>query len=120
MNAVLKQAPAEAATVLFYVQHLLGIGHLQRASVIARALDQAGMSVVMACGGVPVPGLNLGSNGGALRVVQLPPVRVLDERFAELVDREGRPIDAAWKAAGRSMPPGRRPARPIWWRFSIA
>ncbi|MEE8535149.1 MAG: hypothetical protein V3S45_03825, partial [Kiloniellales bacterium] len=103
MNAVLKQAPAEAATVLFYVQHLLGIGHLQRASVIARALDRAGMSVVMACGGVPVPGLNLGanggSNGGALRVVQLPPVRVLDERFAELVDRAGRPIDAAWKAA---------------------
>jgi predicted glycosyltransferase len=42
--------------VLFYVQHLLGIGHLARASRIARALTQDGFDVTMVTGGMPVPG----------------------------------------------------------------
>ena len=83
------------ADVLVYVQHLLGIGHLRRAAIIAKALDRAGLEVVLASGGMPVAGLDL---GGA-RLVQLPPVRARDETFAVLVDRDDRPIDAAWKAA---------------------
>ncbi len=83
------------ADVLVYVQHLLGIGHLRRAAIIARALDRAGLEVVLASGGMPVAGLDL---GGA-RLTQLPPVRALDETFAVLVDHNDRPIDAAWKAA---------------------
>ncbi len=81
--------------VLIYVQHLLGIGHLRRAAIIARALDRAGLAVVLISGGAPVPGLDL---GGA-RLVQLAPVRSLDESFGTLVDENDRPIDAAWKAA---------------------
>ena len=84
-----------AADVLVYVQHLLGIGHLRRVAVIAKALDRAGLEVVLASGGMPVAGLDL---GGA-RLIQLPPVKAQDETFAVLVDRDDRPIDAAWKAA---------------------
>ena len=83
------------ADVLVYVQHLLGIGHLRRAAIIAKALDRAGLEVVLASGGMPVAGLDL---GGA-RLMQLPPVKAQDETFAVLVDRDDRPIDAAWKAA---------------------
>ncbi len=83
------------ADVLVYVQHLLGIGHLHRAAIIAKALDRVGLEVVLASGGMPVAGLDL---GGA-RLTQLPPVRAQDETFAVLVDRQDRPIDAPWKAA---------------------
>ncbi len=78
--------------VLFYVQHLLGIGHLRRAAVIARALHSAGTRVVFVSGGLPVKDLDI----GGCELVQLPPARVLDEDFS-IVDEDGRPIDAAWK-----------------------
>jgi predicted glycosyltransferase len=81
--------------VLFYVQHLLGIGHLRRAALIAKAMDRAGLRVVLVSGGQPVPGLDIG--GAAL--VQLPPVRARDDTFSVLADGEGQPVDEAWKAA---------------------
>ncbi len=34
------------ADVLVYVQHLLGIGHLRRAAIIAKALDRAGLDTL--------------------------------------------------------------------------
>ena len=43
-------------SVLFHVQHLLGIGHLRRAGAIARGLVAAGLDVTVASGGAPVPG----------------------------------------------------------------
>ena len=79
---------------MFYVQHLLGIGHLRRAALIARALDRAGLKVVFVTGGVPVPELDV---DGA-RVAQLPPVRTRDVSFSALVDEAGREVDEAWKA----------------------
>ena len=39
------------STVLFYVQRLLGIGHVFRATRIARALASAGARVHLAWGG---------------------------------------------------------------------
>ncbi len=88
---------AERADVLFYVQHLLGIGHLRRASVLARALDRAGLNVIFVSGGQPVPGTDV----GGCDFVQLPPVRTLDESFSALVDAEGRELDEAGKTARR-------------------
>ena len=41
--------------VLFHVQHLLGIGHLQRSLRIAEALVDAGIAVTLVHGGTPVP-----------------------------------------------------------------
>jgi predicted glycosyltransferase len=84
-----------SADILFYVQHLLGIGHLRRSAAIVRALDVAGLRVVLVSGGLPVPGLDI---GGA-RLVQLPPLKSLDERFSGLVDGEGQAVDEACKAA---------------------
>ena len=74
----------------FYVQHLLGIGHLKRAAAITRALRKAGVEVTLASGGMPVEGID---------VLQLPPVSSAD--FKTLLDQHGRPVDEAWKARRR-------------------
>src|SRR5438067_5813223 len=76
-------------TVFFYVQHLLGIGHLKRAATLARALRDAGFRVVLASGGVPVASIPVD--------VQLPPASAADISFKTLVDDAGQPINEAWK-----------------------
>jgi len=84
--------------VFFYVQHLLGIGHLRRAAAITRALERHGLTVAFVAGGEPVSGLDL---GGA-DVVQLPPARAGDSGFGSIVDAAGRPIDDAWRDRRRA------------------
>ena len=84
-------------TILIYVQHLLGIGHLKRAAAIARELSKKGARVVVASGGMPEPRVSL---GGA-ELVQLPPAVSADATFSAIHDAHGRPIDDAWKAARR-------------------
>ncbi|MGO6906718.1 glycosyl transferase, partial [Rhizobium ruizarguesonis] len=44
-----------APRIFFYVQHLLGIGHIARASRIANALVKDGFDVTVVTGGLPVP-----------------------------------------------------------------
>ncbi|MDJ0980401.1 MAG: glycosyl transferase, partial [Kiloniellales bacterium] len=85
--------------VLFYVQHLLGIGHLKRAALICRALTKAGLETTLVSGGLPVPGLDIG--GARLR--QLPPLRSADMSFSALLDEAGRPIDEAWQEQRRDL-----------------
>jgi predicted glycosyltransferase len=85
------------ADILFYVQHLLGIGHLRRAALIAKALDRAGLRVVFVSGGMPLPDLDI---GGA-ELAQLPPLRTADADFSGLVDGAGQPVDEAWRDARR-------------------
>lgn len=85
------------ADILLYVQHLLGIGHLRRAALIAKALDRVGLEVVFVTGGMPVPGLDI---GGA-ELAQLPPLRTADTEFSALVDGAGQPVDEAWRDARR-------------------
>jgi predicted glycosyltransferase len=72
----------------FYVQHLLGIGHLKRATILARALGSAGFEVTLVSGGLPVPGFE---------VVQLPPAATADLTFKTLVDEAGKPVTEDWK-----------------------
>jgi predicted glycosyltransferase len=84
-----------APRVFFYVQHLLGIGHLKRAAAIARALIEAGAEVDLVLGGAPVSGI---APDGA-RVVQLPPAIASDAQFTNLLDEAGNKVDDAWKAA---------------------
>ncbi|HQS15850.1 glycosyltransferase [Reyranella sp.] len=83
------------ARVFFYVQHLLGIGHLRRAATLARALAAGGFDVLLVSGGAPVDGLAL---GGA-RLHQLPPVRAADARLKELARLDGSPLDEAFRAS---------------------
>jgi predicted glycosyltransferase len=78
--------------VFFYVQHLLGIGHLRRAATIARAIEEAGMAVAFVSGGEPVAGVEI---GGA-RLIQLPPARSGDSGFGRIVDEHGAPVTDEW------------------------
>ena len=79
--------------VLFWVQHLLGIGHVRRAAVIAGALREAGARVTLAAGGFPVAA----AEPQGIDRIQLPPVRAAGADFSMLVDDAGRPIDDAWR-----------------------
>ena len=81
------------SSVFFYVQHLLGIGHLRRAAIIARALSRHRLDVVFVSGGVPAGDLDLA--GGTL--VQLPVAMSADAAFSAIHDGEGKPIDDAWR-----------------------
>ncbi|MEL7543150.1 MAG: glycosyltransferase [Pseudomonadota bacterium] len=78
--------------VLFYVQHLLGIGHVARAAALVRGLVNAGDEVHVAFGGVSVREVSFGDAA----IHYLPPVRAADALFSGLVSGEGAPIDDAW------------------------
>ncbi len=91
--------PRPAARVLVYVQHLLGTGHLRRAAVLARETAALGLEVTLVSGGAPEADLDV----APARLVQLPPVRALDESFAVLVDEAGTPIDDAWRERRRRL-----------------
>jgi len=80
--------------VFFYVQHLLGIGHLRRAATLVRALARDGIDVLLVSGGAPVAELDI----GLARFHQLPPVRARDEGLRELSQLDGTPLDEAFRA----------------------
>lgn len=79
--------------VMFYVQHLLGIGHVKRAAVIARTMTARGLDVTVVMGGMDVPDVDF----GAARVIGLPPVRATDGTFKVLVDDTDTVIDDVWR-----------------------
>jgi predicted glycosyltransferase len=79
--------------VMFYAQHLLGIGHLKRAALLARGMATAGLDVSVVLGGRQVPGISF---EGCARIL-LPPVHAADATFKSLLDEDGRPIDDAWR-----------------------
>ena len=85
--------------VMIYVQHLLGIGHLMRARLIAEALADAGCVVHLVTGGMPIGG----RMPRGVRSVQLPPIRVSDASFMPLRDGDYVPIDDAYRAARRDL-----------------
>ena len=83
--------------ILFWVQYLLGSGHLKRAATLARAMAARGLRVVIASGGMPAPWLV----GDGVELVQLPPVRASDLSFASLLDAHDQPIDDRFRALRR-------------------
>ena len=82
-----------ALTVMWHVQHLLGIGHQRRAAAITRELCRQGMRVCYVTGGVAVNGLDIAT----AEMVQLPPAKVADARFEYLMDETGRRVDEEWR-----------------------
>jgi predicted glycosyltransferase len=84
-----------SGSILFYVQHLLGIGHLRRALHLVEGMAGSGLEVSLVSGGEPLPDLA----GAAARVVQLAPVRAADATFKNLVGADGRPLDDTLRAA---------------------
>jgi predicted glycosyltransferase len=72
--------------LLFVVTHLFGIGHLTRTAALASACAARGLSVTLASGGRPLPGLRL----PGVELVQLEPaLRTRDASFSELLRAEG-------------------------------
>jgi predicted glycosyltransferase len=72
-----------------YVQHLLGVGHLKRMALLARALRAEGAEVMLVSGGAAVPGVEVD--------VQLPAASAADLSFRSLVDEHGQPVGDDWK-----------------------
>lgn len=85
--------------ILFYVQHLLGMGHLMRATRIAGAMVEAGMEVELVLGGEPVEGLD---PQGA-RVTYLPPVKAESVNFSSLLKGDGSPADVDYLDRRRDL-----------------
>ena len=86
------------ASVLFYVQHLLGIGHVQRTLRIADAVARKGIGVTLVLGGEPPSGLICAESA---RIVQLAPIKARDATFKELVGPDGQPFDENLQKARR-------------------
>ncbi|HEV3246864.1 MAG TPA: glycosyltransferase [Beijerinckiaceae bacterium] len=83
--------------VLIVVTHLLGVGHLARAALIARALDEAGASVRLVSGGKPSATVDL----SGLDVVQLAPIHCEGADFKTLRNENGGIADEAYLASRR-------------------
>lgn len=86
-----------SARVLFYVQYLLGIGHVVRALRVANALAAAGLDVHMAMGAAPVPGID----PGIVTAHYLPPLQSAGGSYTALTAAEGKAADEAYKQARR-------------------
>ena len=84
--------------VLFYVQHLLGIGHLVRAGRVASALAE-GFEVLLVVGGELPPGLEPRN----VTIFRLPPVKAGEGGFSALVHPDGTPFDTADKEGRRDL-----------------
>ena len=76
--------------VLFWVQHLLGIGHFARTAALAGSAAANGYAAHIASGGTPVPEARTGD--AALHA--LPALRAADESFGGLVNERGLPAGA--------------------------
>lgn len=88
-----------ARRVFFYVQHLLGIGHLARASHIAAALAMDGFEVTMVTGGRPVAGFP----PAGIAHIALPAIAVPDGGFKGLLNDQGEPADQAYLDRRRDL-----------------
>ncbi len=88
-----------APRIFFYVQHLLGIGHIARASRIANALVSDGFDVTVVTGGLPVPGFP----GEGVRTIELPPVVASNVGFSGLADAEGQAAGEAFLSRRRDL-----------------
>jgi predicted glycosyltransferase len=89
--------------VLIYVQHLLGVGHLQRAIRLSSALLRQGFRVDLVSGGMPGH-LSAAQSPTAqspttqtLRTHQLAPLYSPDGSFSRLLDVNGNDIDDHWR-----------------------
>ncbi|WP_020679894.1 glycosyltransferase family protein [Marinobacterium rhizophilum] len=87
------------ARVLFYVQHLLGVGHLRRAALLCEGLVEAGLDVQMVLGGDPVPSITF---PGA-RCHYLSAIRAQDANFNTLVDASGNPLSDTMRHSRRDQ-----------------
>ncbi len=92
-------AQRAAPRVFFYVQHLLGIGHLARASRVADAMADDGFHVTVVTGGNPVAGFP----SAKVSHIALPAIVAGDAGFLGLCDADGNAVDEAFKTRRRDL-----------------
>ncbi|MEX0344174.1 MAG: glycosyltransferase family protein [Rhizobiaceae bacterium] len=85
--------------ILFYVQHLMGVGHVFRSMRIVAALVRSGHKVDLAYGGEPVP--NFDPSGANVHF--LPPLRAGSTVFNDLEDPEGNVVGEDYRDRRREM-----------------
>ena len=76
-------------TVMFYVQHLLGIGHVFRAMRVAKGLTRAGCETHIVWGGTKIPSMDT----KGIHMHHLDAVHVENENFKSLVMDSGEEMD---------------------------
>lgn len=76
--------------ILFFVNHLLGVGHLKRMTLLARALSPTHKATLIS-GGMPVPSLFEGVD-----LIQIPPLKTANESFSSLLTDQDIPPDEAY------------------------
>jgi len=84
--------------VLFYVLHLLGVGHVHRAIQLTHAMTKAGVDVDIIYGGTPVEGADFQSSS----LFHLPPIAATDATYSAHIDGDGNPLGDAWMADRKS------------------
>ncbi len=91
---MIPDAPSPPPAILFWVQHLLGVGHFARVAALAREAAAAGYAAHIASGGRPVAGIDT----GAAALHPLPALHAADEGFGAPVNERGVPAGAAdWR-----------------------
>ena len=86
-------------SVVFYIQHLLGMGHVHRTAALAEAVAQAGKRL-----DVEVVVINGGTNDMTTmvpncRVEQLPPIGIHERDFNDHRDADGNPVTDEYRHA---------------------
>ena len=90
---------AKPTRVLFYVQHLIGIGHLIRTAAIAAVAAANGAKVLLVSGGDATHQ----TLPAGVRLWQLPVARAKDARYGELLDAHGNVVDDVWRQERRKQ-----------------
>ena len=85
--------------LFFYVQYLLGIGHLRRAALLVKSMVNQGLDVHVIAGGVPVKQIDFGD----ATVHYLQPVKSADANFSRLVNADGSDFTEAHEQARREQ-----------------
>lgn len=83
-----------ARSVLFYVQHMLGVGHIFRARRLIHGLSENGYAVDVVFGGVPVADMEF----SARSVTFLPPVKAGAIDYSFYCDADGDPLTKSYLA----------------------
>jgi len=84
--------------VFFYVQHLIGIGHVRRAATLTRALVNRGFDVDFVIGGRLVNDIDIAN----ANLIQLPAAKITGSDFDRLLTEDGRVVDDVWWEDRRS------------------
>ena len=83
--------------VVFYVQHLLGMGHIRRTAALAEAVAKAGRALDVTVTVLNGGAVDMAALAPCCRVVQLPAIGTGDGGFSDLRRADGTPVDDAFR-----------------------